>query len=116
MRKLVFTYDVEIVPILMKFDSHDELKQSLDAVSSTVLAEWLDNRIMDFVQTYLALHENHYYLQNQMVEDPIAKVRFPQFAAAAKLEHKGKTIYFIDESTRREFQQQCATQLVEESL
>ena len=31
-RKLIFTYDVDIVPILMKFDSHDELELPLDAV------------------------------------------------------------------------------------
>ena len=42
-----------------------------------------------------------------MVEDPIAKVRFPKFAAAAKLEHDGGTMYFIDESTLREFQQRA---------
>ena len=87
-RKLVFTYDVEIVPILMKFDSHGELELPLDDVNRTKLAEWLDDRIVDFVQTYLALHENHYYLKDQMVEDPVAKVRFPKFAAAATLEHE----------------------------
>ena len=37
-------------------------------------------------------------------EDPVAKVRFPKFAAAAKLEQNGKTFYFIDESTLREFE------------
>lgn len=103
-RKLVFTYDVEILPILMKFDSHTELEQPLDAVNGVKLAEWLDDRIVDFVRTYLALHENHYYLQDHMVQDPVAKVRFPQFAAAAKLEQNGKTVYFIDESTLREFE------------
>jgi YHS domain-containing protein len=103
-RKLVFTYDVEILPILMKFDSHMELEQPLDAVNSVKLAEWLDDRIVDFVRTYLALHENHYYLQDHMVQDPVAKVRFPKFAAAAKLEQNGKTFYFIDESTLREFE------------
>jgi YHS domain-containing protein/FtsZ-binding cell division protein ZapB len=106
-RKLVFTYDVEILPILMKFDSHVELEQPLDGVNSVKLAEWLDDRIVDFVRTYLALHENHYYLQYHMVEDPVAKVRFPQFAAAAKLEQHGKTFYFIDESTLREFQKRA---------
>ena len=81
-----------------------EFEQPLDGVNSVKLAEWLDNRIVDFVQTYLALHENHYYLQDHMVEDPIAKVRFPKFAAAAKLEQNGTNLYFIDESTLREFQ------------
>ena len=103
-RKLIFTYDVDIVPILMKFDSHMELEQPLDAVNIVILAEWLDARIVDFVRMYLALHENHYYLQDHMVEDPVAKVRFPKFAAAATREHNGKTLYFIDESTLREFQ------------
>lgn len=103
-RKLVFTYDVEILPILMKFDSHRELEQPLGAVNNEKLAEWLDDRIVDFVRTYLALHQNHYYLQDHMVEDPVAKVRFPKFAAAATLEQDGKTLYFIDELTLREFQ------------
>ena len=59
------------------------------------------------------LHENEYYLKEKMVEDPIAKVRFPSFAAAATLEHEGKTLYFIDESTLREFQQRTSMAKVE---
>ena len=43
-----------------------------------------------------------------MVEDPVAKVRFPKFAAAAKLEQNGKTFYFIDELTLREFQKRTS--------
>lgn len=102
-RKLVVTYDVEILPVLMKFESHRELELPLDAVDKAQLAQWLDDRVVDFVY-YLAMHENEYYLKDKMVEDPIAKVRFPKFAAAAKLEHDGGTMYFIDESTLREFQ------------
>jgi YHS domain-containing protein len=109
-RKLVFTYHVDIVPILMKFDSHAEFEQPLGDVNNAKLAEWLDERIVDFVRTYLALHENHYYLQDHMVQDPVAKVRFPKFAAATKLEQNGKTFYFIDESTLREFQQRQQSQ------
>jgi YHS domain-containing protein len=107
-RKLLVTYDVNIVPVLMKFDSHKELELPLDAIDSTQLAEWLDDRIVDFLHAYLAMHENQYYLQNEMVQDPIAKVQFPKFAAAAKLEQNGKTIYFIDELTLREFQKRTS--------
>jgi YHS domain-containing protein len=106
-RKIVFTYDVDIAPILMKFDSHVELEQPLEGADAVKLAEWLDARIVDFVRTYLALHENHNYLQDHMVEDPVAKVRLPKFAAAAQLEQDGKTFYFIDELTFREFQRRC---------
>ena len=86
------------------------MEQPLDGVNSGRLAEWLDDRVLGFVHTYLAMHENQYYLQNQMVQDPIAHVKFPKFAAAAKLEQNGKTIYFIDELTLREFQKRtCET-------
>jgi YHS domain-containing protein len=102
---LVLSYDLEIVPILMKFDSHDEIRFPLDAVDTAALGKWIDDRIVSFVKTYLSLNENQYYLKDHMVEDPIAKVKFPKYAAGATLEASGKTHYFIDEVTLREFQQ-----------
>jgi hypothetical protein len=108
-RQLVFSYDLEIIPILMKFDSHDEIEFPLDSVDTAALGTWLDDRIVSFVKSYLALHENQYYLRDQMVEDPVAKVTFPKFAAGATLTVKGKTVHFIDEATRREFEKQQNT-------
>jgi hypothetical protein len=104
-RNVVFTCDLQILPILMKFDSHDEISFPLDAVDKKALGQWFDDRIVSFVKTYLSLHENQYYLKGHMVEDPIAKVKFPKYAAGATLEQGGKTVYFIDESTLREYQQ-----------
>jgi YHS domain-containing protein len=77
-------------------------------VDETALAKWFDDRIVSFVETYLSLHENQYYLKGHMVEDPIAKVSFPKYAAGATLDVRGKTIYFIDEATRDQFQKQQA--------
>jgi YHS domain-containing protein len=105
-RNIVFASDLEIIPILMKFDSHDEIAFPLDAIDKAALAQWFDDRIVNFVRTYLSLSENQYYLKDHMVQDPIAKVTFPKYAAGATLEVAGKTHYFIDETTRREFQQQ----------
>lgn len=103
--KLVVRYDLEILPILMQFEKHAEISYPLDNVDEAALGQWLDDRILSFVRTYLSLHENEYYLKDSMVEDPIAHVRFPKFVAAAKLERDGKTLYFISEETRREFEQ-----------
>ncbi|MGD9714556.1 MAG: hypothetical protein AB7V46_21225 [Thermomicrobiales bacterium] len=114
-RNLVFTYDVEILPVLMSFNSHQELQVALDDVDEAKFGQWLDDRIVDFVHTYFALHENEYYLKDQLVEDPIAKVKFPKFAAGAKLEQNGRTLYFIDESTCREFQHASAASLAGET-
>ncbi len=107
-RHAIFSYDLDIMPILMKFDSHSEIEFPLEAVDRNALAAWFDDQIVGFVRTYLSLHENQYYLKGHMVEDPIAKIQFPKFAAGATFEHNGKTIYFVDETTRAAFVQQAA--------
>jgi hypothetical protein len=104
-RNAIFTYDLEILPILMRFDSHDEISVPIERVDEKAIGAWLDDRIISFVKTYLLLHENQYYLKDHLVEDPVAKVKFPKFAAGATLDVNGKTLYFIDDSTCREFKQ-----------
>jgi hypothetical protein len=76
----------------------------LDAVDKAAAAQWIDDRIIDFVQTYLSMGEPELYLKDQMVEDPGARIRFPKFAAAAAVELKGDQFYFISEETRRKFE------------
>lgn len=102
-RNLVLDYNLEILPILMKFNSHERAEWPLDAIDRQAIADWVDDRLVDFVTTYLSLHENEYYLKEHMVEDPIAGVRFPRFAAGATLDWEGKTYHFIADETRREF-------------
>jgi YHS domain-containing protein len=104
--KVILRYDLDITPVLQRFDAHSELEFPLDAVDPEAVARWVDDRIVSFVKAYLSLHENEYYLKDEMVEDPVVGVRFPKFAAGATLERGGKTYYFVGEETRREFEQQ----------
>lgn len=103
-RKLVLDYRLEILPIFIKFEPHKQTEFPLEAIDDDALAQWIDDRIVDFVQTYLSLHQNQYYLKDHMVVDPVAGVQFPKFAAASTLDWQGKKYYFIGEKTRREFE------------
>jgi len=107
-RKLVLGYDLHIIPILMKFEPHAEVEFPIDDVDDDAVARWVDDRIVEFVRTYLALHQNEYYLKDQMVEDPVAGTRFPKAAAATTLERGGRTYYFVSEETRHEFEARAA--------
>lgn len=107
-RNVVFRYDLDILPIFMKFDSHSELQVPLDNLDEQVIGQWMDERIVSFVRAYLSLHQNSHYLKDHLVEDPIAKVKFPKFAAGAKIESGDKTTYFISEETKRQFAQRAA--------
>ncbi len=105
-RKVILGYDLEIIPVLLRYTPHAEVEFPLDAVDREAAARWFDDRILEFVRTYLSMGENEIYLKEYMVEDPVAHVRFPSMAAGATLEWQGKKIYFISEETRREFEKQ----------
>ena len=105
-QKVILSYNLEIIPVLMQFKNHDQIEFPLNAVDKEAVANWIDDRIVDFVQTYFSMGENEIYLADQMVEDPVAHVRFPKHAAATTLEWQGKKFYFIGEETRREFEKQ----------
>jgi YHS domain-containing protein len=104
--KLVLACDLDILPILMTFDKHTEIAFPLDQIDPVAVGQWLDDQIVGFVKTYLSLHENEYYLKGHMVDDPIAHVRFPKFAAGATRQQNGKTVYFISEETAQSFDKQ----------
>jgi hypothetical protein len=105
-QKVILSYDLEIIPVLIRFKPHDEIEFPLNAVDKEAVAKWIDDRLVDFIHTYFSMGENEIYLKDQMVEDPIAHVRFPKFAAATTLDWQGQKHYFIGEETRREFEQQ----------
>lgn len=101
--KLVLDYDLHILPILMKFEPHARVEFPLESVDAAATARWIEDRIVDFVKTYLSLHRNEYYLKDHMVADPISGTRFPKYAAAVTLDWQGTRYYFVGDETRREF-------------
>ncbi len=105
-RNVFLDYDLHILPILMKYEPHQRMEFPLDEVDPVAVRKWVDDRIVDFVKTYLELHQNQYYLKGKTVTDPVSGTQFPKYAAAETLEHAGQTYYFIGPETRREFQAQ----------
>ncbi|MEO2091246.1 MAG: hypothetical protein ABGY75_17430 [Gemmataceae bacterium] len=105
-KNVVVEFDLQIIPTLMQFESHAEFTTPIDNPDLAGFGKWLDDRIVGFVETFMKMHETEYYTKDQYVEDPVAKVRFPKFAAGATLERDGQTYYFVDELTKQEFAQQ----------
>jgi len=53
--RLILAYLLEITPAVIHFKAYDQLELPLNAVDKHAVAKWMDDRIMDFVQTYLSL-------------------------------------------------------------
>jgi hypothetical protein len=63
-RNLVLEYDLQIIPVLIKFDSHSRLVQPLDKIDEQAVAKWLDDRILVFVNTYVTLQGDSFFLEH----------------------------------------------------
>ena len=101
--KVILGYDLEIIPVLFRYEPHAELEFPLGAVDEAAASRWVDDRIVEFVRVYLSMGDDEFYSPEHMVEDPVAHVRFPDFAAGATLEWQGEKHYFLGEETRQEF-------------
>ena len=106
LKNAVVQYDLRIVPVLWKFDTHAEFSTPIDAFDAAGLTKWLDDRIVGFVELFIKIHEGELFDKAEYVEDPVANVKFPKFAAGATLDHGGQTHFFIDEKTKAEFARQ----------
>ncbi|MFO0825570.1 MAG: hypothetical protein U0792_21020 [Gemmataceae bacterium] len=105
-KNAVVEFDLKIVPVLWRFNSHSEFSTPVISPDYHGLAKWIDDRLVEFVELYIHIHEEEYLDKAEYVEDPIAKVKFPKFAAGATLDHGGQTYYFIDETTKAQFAKQ----------
>jgi YHS domain-containing protein len=103
----------EIIPVVVRYDKQSVLEFPLDAVQDDEVVQWFDERIVAFVKAYLALVRQdaalQEHLKDQFVEDPVAKIHFPKYLASSTLERDGRTYYFVDEDTRREFEKEPVT-------
>jgi YHS domain-containing protein len=101
--KLVLDYDLLILPVFFEYQRHARLELPLDRVDRDAVGKWIDDQLVSCVKTYLSLQENDHYLRRAMVEDPISKKRFMPQEAAAKLEHRGNTVYFSSQDSLVEY-------------
>jgi YHS domain-containing protein len=104
----------EIIPVVVRYDKQSVLEFPLSGVQDDAVVQWFDDRIIAFVQAYVAVVRQDAALREQLkdefVEDPVAKIRFPKYVASSTLERDGRTYYFVDEDTRREFEKQAMAQ------
>lgn len=102
-RKIILVYNLEILPVFLKFERTDQIAFDMNAVDEPRLWEWVRDKIVSCVQTYMRIPFVDQYQQGNLVTDPVAKVRFSKNFAKAEAEYQGHTFFFICDETHREF-------------
>lgn len=99
---LTARYDLSIFPVLMEFNRNSEKTFPLDC-DEEVLGGWVDDRILEFIDTYLRLETHPFYQKDNTVLDIVCGMRIPSIAATSTVERDGRIFYFCSEHCKDAF-------------
>jgi YHS domain-containing protein len=97
-------YRLEILPIFIKFESHDQLVIPIDSPNEGAIAAWIDDKLIGFTRTYFEMYFTEQYQKESFEMDPVMNIRFPRAFAAGKKEYQGRTYHFYTKESLQEFE------------
>ena len=95
-------YDLNIFPVLMEFNGNSEEIFPLDC-DEELLAGWVEDRILEFIDTYLRLETHPFYQKDNTVIDIVCGMRISSTSATSTVEKDGRTFYFCSEHCKDAF-------------
>lgn len=69
LENLIVTFDLEILPVYFRFQGHDQFVVPIERVLDASVADWLDAKLLGFVDTYLRMDPS---VQNQTTAEAAA--------------------------------------------
>lgn len=99
---LTARYDLSIFPVLMEFNRNSEEAFPLNC-DEDVLGGWVDDRIIEFVDTYLRLETHPFYQKDNTVLDIVCGMRISSISATSSVERHGRIFYFCSEHCKEAF-------------
>ena len=103
LERVLLIYSLEIMPVFLQYDKSSQVDFAIDEFNPEKATCWVDDRVVQFVQTYLQLEFADQYQQENLVTDPVGSERFSRIYAAAELDHQGKTYYFTTQANKEQF-------------
>lgn len=100
---ILLTYRLDIIPVFMEFTNEDRLVLPIDSVDLDRVAEWFDDRAIQFTRTIVKMFFTPQYQDSVDVPDIVLGMNFPRAFAAGEVEHDGHTYYFFSNEAKELF-------------
>lgn len=98
---LIVSYDLEILPLFIKFNGHDQLVLKLDDVREDEVATWVESRLIDLVDVYLRIVDADEYADSALT-DPVCGMPVRRSLGIEAIV-AGRSHWFCAESCREKF-------------
>ena len=102
---LILFYDLEIVPVFIEFERHDQVALPLDPSSVEKAVEWFKRKALAFTGRYVSLFFDPEDQKGSEVPDVVLGRTFPATFAKDGTKYRGVTYHFLTEESRKAFEQ-----------
>ena len=94
---------IEIVPILFNLAQEDHLDVSLETPDEQAVVQWVEDRLLRFLQLYLSLETDQRYQRQNLVQDPVCGMQVSAAVAEHHVEHHRHSYHFCSQGCRDKF-------------
>ena len=98
-------YEAHMMPTFIKFDEYDKLTVPLDHVEDGLVADWVERRLLEFLDAYMRVDRGGEDFEVDVVTDPVCGMRIRRSSAVASEEHSGHAYYFCSKDCQVKFAQ-----------
>ena len=97
------TYSLEIIPVLMAFHGECHLEFDPSSPDETEITEWVEERLLEFVETYLRVGCEPQYQRGNLQVDPVCGMSLSVADVDEHVAAHGHTYYFCSAACRERF-------------
>lgn len=94
--ELTIRYDLQILPVLMEYKRNEEAAFPLEGADEAI-GRWVEEKVLEFVDTYLRLETHPLYQKDYTVVDLVCGMPISATTASSRIEKHGHTLYFCSE-------------------
>lgn len=101
--RVVICYDASMIPLFIKFNQHDKLILPLDDCVKDTIADWVEERLLEFLDAYLQVGRRSSDSTGLAV-DPVCGMRVPRSSSGLHVSHLGHSYYFCSSHCQEAFE------------
>jgi YHS domain-containing protein len=97
-------YESCLMPMFVRFQPHDKLTFRLGQLNPEQIAVWIEERIFEFLETYLHHDRGQDDLEEDIFTDPVCGMRLGRSDVRAQADYRGHPYFFCSTECREKFE------------
>lgn len=100
---VVVCYEASMMPQFIQFNERDRVTSPLGVVLDEAIAEWVEQRLLEFLSAYLQIDRGDDDFDDESATDPVCGMRISRSAAAASDSYRGHGYFFCSRDCKEKF-------------